>query len=113
MSTEGLRRLVLSQPLPARLIESLRRAPLVDEAAIFGRARLTGPDAVDRTGALTDPERNMLRALAAGLRISEAADVLGIPYETARDHLRRARRVLAAKNTTHAVALALRRGDIQ
>lgn len=112
LSLSAIRRLVLSQPLPDRLLERLRTAPLVQESQIDHSARYTGLDAPNRMGALTKVEARLLQAISFGLSDHEAADIVGVPYDTGQDHLRRARRVLAAKNTTHAVALAIRRGDI-
>ena len=56
-----------------------------------------------------------LRALACmshGLGARGAADVLGVSEATVRAHLTQARRRLRAKDTTHAVAEALRRSLI-
>jgi DNA-binding CsgD family transcriptional regulator len=62
--------------------------------------------------ALTPGERHCLQGVAAGLRYHEVADVLGLSSETVRTNLERARRILGAKTMAHAVALALREGQI-
>lgn len=49
-----------------------------------------------------------LRYLSHGLDGPQTADAMGLSYETVRAHLSAARLNLAAKNTTHAVAIALR-----
>lgn len=54
-----------------------------------------------------DPEpatKRVLEALSHGLTPSETATVLGIATGTVTEQCRRARNVLAAKTTTHAVA---------
>ena len=63
-------------------------------------------------GSLTEAERLTLQAFASGCQRREAAVVLGVTPEAVKSRLLRARRTLGAKNTTHAVALAFRRGLI-
>ena len=67
----------------------------------------------DDRSTLTAPEAQVIEALSYGLRRSEIADVLGISLETVKERRRRAMRVLRAKTTPHAVALALRQGMIR
>ena len=62
---------------------------------------------------LTDKERRLVQALASGLTIKEAAVVLGVTFHTARVEVRRVRRMLQAKTNAHAVAVAMRRGEIE
>lgn len=57
-------------------------------------------------------EAEMLSSIADGMRTRQAAAKLGITFETARTYLDRARDKLDAVNTTHAVAIAIRRGLI-
>ena len=57
----------------------------------------------------------MLDALAAmsrGLSYDEAAAEMNVGLETIKEHLKRARRRLDARNTNHAIAEAIRRGLI-
>jgi DNA-binding CsgD family transcriptional regulator len=61
----------------------------------------------ERTG-VTPAEVRVLQAVSVGLGYDGAADVLGVGVETVKTHLLHARRKLQAKNTTHAVAEALR-----
>jgi DNA-binding NarL/FixJ family response regulator len=61
---------------------------------------------------LTDGDRLVLQTLSRGLTVTQASDVLGIPYETVKSRLRKSCRVLRAKNSTHAVANAIRAGLI-
>ena len=62
---------------------------------------------------LTDTEIKYLAAAAHGLDWRETASVYGVSPETVRAGLKRSRRVLAAKTTTHAVAIAFRQGLIE
>lgn len=62
---------------------------------------------------LTAAEARVLEALSRGLTREEAAVLLGIGLESVKSHLKRIRRVLRAKTTTHAVAQALRLGLIR
>lgn len=54
-------------------------------------------------------EREILGALAQGLRDKEIAAQLGISIETVRTHVRNALRTLGAHTREHAVALVSRR----
>lgn len=65
-----------------------------------------------RSETLTPAERRCLTAAAAGLRRNETATALGLSPHTVDRQLTTARRRLRAKNTTHAVAEALRQGMI-
>jgi len=61
---------------------------------------------------LAPQERTALRLASEGLTVQQTADVMGIGFEAAKDYLARARRRLGARNTPHAVALALRNGEL-
>ena len=60
----------------------------------------------------TEAELGCLRAASVGLSLKDSGVVLGISAETVHSHLKRARLKLRAKNTCHAVALAIRAGLI-
>lgn len=92
-------------PVPARLLRSLERAPLIDETAIRGCVH-------GEAGKLTGRERELLTYLSHGLTLGMAADAMGVTVGTAREFRQTARFKLRAKTTTHAVALALRQGLI-
>jgi DNA-binding CsgD family transcriptional regulator len=62
---------------------------------------------------LTERETQVLTTLAHGMNSSEAGVLLGIAPDTVRQLAGNARRVLRAKTTPHAVALALRAGLIR
>lgn len=65
-----------------------------------------------RTGVLSDRERQVLSLLARGLTGEAIADRLGLAAETIRTHLRNAMKKLNASTRAHAVALAVRKGEI-
>lgn len=57
-------------------------------------------------------ELDVLRELALGGDLASVAGRVGIGIETAKTHVVNVRRKLKAKNRTHAVAIAIRRGLI-
>lgn len=61
----------------------------------------------------TQRELEILKAMADGLTRQEVAKSLFIGTETVKTHLLHIRAKLNAKNTAHAVAIALRRGMIE
>lgn len=62
---------------------------------------------------LTEQEKRVLLASSYGMTEPMVADLLGIGGATVTRHLAHIRAKLGAKNTTHAVALAIRCGAIQ
>lgn len=71
------------------------------------------PAAGERTGRLSPRERQVLSGLAEGLNGEGVADRLSISAETVRTHVRNAMDKLEAHTRTHAVVLAVRRGEIE
>ena len=61
---------------------------------------------------LSDREREVMTLLALGTTASEIAESLVISKETVRNHLRNARAKLGARTRAQAIAVALRRGEI-
>lgn len=61
---------------------------------------------------LTPAELRVVYCLSYGLGSRGAAEMCNITYETARDHSKHARRKLRARDTTHLIAIAIRRGLI-
>jgi DNA-binding CsgD family transcriptional regulator len=61
---------------------------------------------------LTARETSALNAASHGMNRDDSAVLLGISSETVKSHLTACRRKLRARTTTHAVALAIRRGLI-
>jgi DNA-binding CsgD family transcriptional regulator len=62
---------------------------------------------------LTRRERQVVELMSRGHSYQQTADALGLSIETVKSHLKSARRGLAARNTVHAVAEALRKGLIR
>jgi DNA-binding CsgD family transcriptional regulator len=60
----------------------------------------------------TTSELMLLRYLSRGLTLPMIADAMGVSVESVKTGLKRARQRLRAKNSTHAVAEAIRRGLI-
>jgi len=66
----------------------------------------------ERIGVLSPREREVLDLLAKGLTGEEAATQLSLSPETIRTHVRNAMDKLEANTRVHAVAIALRQGEI-
>lgn len=66
----------------------------------------------DEPALLTGREALVLRCASVGLTIEQTADALGLTRQTIEHHRDSGRLRLRAKNTPHAVALALRQGLI-
>jgi DNA-binding CsgD family transcriptional regulator len=79
--------------------------------AVIRLQKLVGPQVsrIGRRDALTPRELAVLRLLAEGNRVADIAKHLGLGQETVRSHLKKAQARLAARNSTHAVAQAIRR----
>lgn len=58
----------------------------------------------------TKQQLRVLELLSRGLSVHQAADEMGIGYQTAKTHLQHVRSTLGAKTKTHAVAEAIRMG---
>jgi DNA-binding NarL/FixJ family response regulator len=104
LERERIVRLVGSRPIPERLLAALRRAPLVPEYEL-GQRR-------PKPHVLSPAERAALICASHGLEATMIGEVLDKSHETIKSQLRSARYALRAKNTTHAVTLALRAGLI-
>ncbi len=57
---------------------------------------------------LTPKQKRILEAAALGLQLKEIGELHGIKLFTVREHLVRIRKRLGARNTTHAVAIAMK-----
>lgn len=103
-----------------------RKVPVFDRPLRSARRRLQPCGPVDLAAAdgilcaiyrgddheLRPDELLALSALSHGLTVGETSTVLGVPIKTLKPRIRHARQLLRAKNSTHAVAVAIRRGLI-
>jgi DNA-binding NarL/FixJ family response regulator len=107
----GARGFALKAGGPDELVTAIRAVAAggvhVDPAV----AALLAPSAVPAL-VLTERERQVLALLAEGKTGEQAAESLFLSPETIRTHVRNAMRKLGAKTRVHAVALALRLGEI-
>lgn len=87
------------------LLRDIARAPLLADERGIG---FPTPGSRD----LTPAELRVVEAMSQGLTAEMAGDLLGVAAETVRSQLKAARFRLRGKNTTHAVANALRLGLI-
>jgi DNA-binding NarL/FixJ family response regulator len=76
------------------------------------RAMVLARDTTERVALLSPREREILDGIARGLKGEEIADRLSISPETVRTHVRNAMEKLEAHTRAHAVAIALRAGEI-
>jgi DNA-binding NarL/FixJ family response regulator len=103
--------------VPDELIRALRSAPLIKEHQVEEHARrhrigFAGRWTYDFNDNPTFAELTVLAFLSHGLTVPMIADTLEISIHTVKSEVRSARYRLKAKNTTHAVAIAVRRGLI-
>ena len=73
---------------------------------------LLSPKATQRQPSLSNREREIMSLLAEGLTGEEVADRLFLSAETIKTHVRNAMNKLEARNRVHAIAIALRQGEI-
>ena len=97
--------------LPDRLVRALGRAAIVDESEL-SRDLTASVDVRRHHARLTERECRIVSLMSYGFENAQIADVLGIELETVKAHAKKIQHVLAAKNRTHAVGLALRLGLI-
>ena len=74
---------------------------------------LLSPRATQRQPSLSAREREIMGLLAVGLTGEEVADRLFLSAETVKTHVRNAMSKLEARNRVHAIAIALRQGEIE
>ncbi len=112
MGKDGYRQLVERFGIDA-VATALLTKWLSDPDAAQRWERLAAVIAVARPPELTPAERDVLRLRAAGLSTSQAARARGRSYETAKTQARNATAKLGARNLSHAVAIAIRSGQIE
>ena len=109
----GARGYALKEGTPQELLEAIESvaagAMYVDPRL---RAALLSGDATKRQPALSVREREIIQLLAEGLTGDEVAERLVLSGETIKTHIRNAMTKLEARNRVHAIAIALRAGEI-
>jgi DNA-binding NarL/FixJ family response regulator len=109
----GARGFALKAGSPEELLQAIRAVAAgrthVDERL---RPLLLARFTTERIGVLSPREREVLDLLAQGLNGEEVAARLVLSPETVRTHVRNAMEKLEANTRVHAVAIALRQGEI-
>ena len=109
----GARGFALKAGSPEELLSAIRAVgrgeTYVDERL---RPLLLARYTTERIGVLSPREREVLDLLAQGLNGEEVAVRLMLSPETVRTHVRNAMEKLEANTRVHAVAIALRQGEI-
>jgi DNA-binding NarL/FixJ family response regulator len=109
----GARGFALKAGPPEELLGAIRTVA-AGESYVDRRLRplLLGRLTTERIGLLSPREREVLDLLAQGLTGEEVATRLTLSPETVRTHVRNAMDKLEAHTRVHAVAIALRQGEI-
>ena len=109
----GARGFALKAGAPEELLRAIRTVA-AGEAYVDQRLRplLLARLTTERIGVLSPREREVLDLLAQGLTGEEVAMRLSLSPETIRTHVRNAMDKLEAHTRVHAVAIALRQGEI-
>jgi DNA-binding NarL/FixJ family response regulator len=109
----GARGFALKAGSPDELLAAMR-AVAAGESYMDERLRplLLKSFATARVGVLSPREREVLDLLARGLNGEEVAKQLVLSPETVRTHVRNAMEKLEANTRVHAVAIAVRQGEI-
>jgi DNA-binding NarL/FixJ family response regulator len=109
----GARGFALKAGSPEELLTALR-AVAAGDSYVDERLRplLLARFTTERIGVLSPREREVLDLLAKGLNGEEVAVRLVLSPETVRTHVRNAMEKLEANTRVHAVAIALRQGEI-
>ena len=109
----GARGYALKEGAPQELMEAIEA---VAEGGAYVdprlRASLMSKESVRRQPTLSVREREIIQLLAEGLTGEEVADRLVLSSETIKTHIRNAMTKLEARNRVHAIAIALRAGEI-
>jgi DNA-binding NarL/FixJ family response regulator len=109
----GARGYALKEGTPQELMEAIEVVASGD-GYVDPRLRpaLLSQDSTRRQPSLSGREREIIQLLAEGLTGDEVADRLVLSGETIKTHIRNAMTKLEARNRVHAIAIALRAGEI-
>lgn len=97
--------------VPEMLLRDLAKAPIYSEEEIDQLDNIELLSYQKRTE-LRSNEIEALRMMSHGLTVEMVASATHFALDTIKNRLARARYLLGAKNTTHAVAIAIRTGLI-
>lgn len=95
-----------------RLAKVLSEAAIIPEDLVTQHVIAYGSYKARRTPELSPIELRVIEAFSYGLEYRMVADLLDLSLESIKGHMRAIRYKLCAKNTVHAVAIALRNGVI-
>lgn len=104
-----------AREVPDKLLKELGKVPIADELEL-SRADEHAYASVERRreqADLTERQRQCVELASHGMTNAMIGQELGLSLGTVQTHMKRATFVLAAKNRTHTIAIALRRGMIQ
>lgn len=97
LSDDFIRKLVLSKPIPDKLIANLRKAPELDPYRASRYAR----------GTLTERLERTLELVVCGYSNREIAEMTHYSEEAVKDHVKRLLAIYHARNRTHLAALVV------
>lgn len=98
LSDEFIRRLVLSKPIPDKLIANLREAPELDPYRYSKRGRYRN---------VTERLQRTLELVCLGYTNREIAEMTFFSEEAVKDHVKRLIAIYHARNRTHLAALVV------
>lgn len=113
LAHERLRRVAPASNAGRLLLELVRTVPDWAERVSAWAADRDPGQPVARRGGLTDRELEVLKRMACGDTYKEAGAFLFIAGPTVNAHVKRINAKLGARNTTHAVSIAFRKGLIE
>lgn len=110
----GARGFVLKTAPPEELVEAIRTVAAGD-SYVDPRLRsvILSHGSTERIGVLSPREREVLDMLSRGLTGEDVARALVLSPETIRTHVRNAMDKLEAHTRVHAIAIALRSGELE
>jgi DNA-binding NarL/FixJ family response regulator len=99
---------LLKKTAPSKILDAIAEvhnggSPMSSQIARKVIASFQHKDSIDETGILTPKEKEILKALAKGLRYKEIADEMKISIETVRSHARKIYEKLHVQSRTEAL----------
>jgi DNA-binding NarL/FixJ family response regulator len=105
---------LLKKTAPSKILDAIAEvfnggSPMSSQIARKVIASFQQKDSIDETDILTPKEKEVLKALAKGLRYKEIADEFGVSMETIRSHARKIYEKLQVQSRTEALNKVYRR----